>query len=140
VFDGDQHIGRIMLHTQAAQGRPCFRTITRAPQRPAERGDPRGSDGGFQGAVERIKLMGITVVLVHGADYGDVMLERFGKVCGWAGTGFALLSFILGFHKSSPGNGEPLYVGVLAAVAFFLVGQALRYILAGNKPRTSSRL
>jgi len=68
------------------------------------------------------------------------MLERFGRVCGWAGTGFALLSFVLGFHKSGPGNGEPLYVGVLAAVAFFLIGQALRYVFAGNKSRTTSRL
>jgi hypothetical protein len=84
--------------------------------------------------------MAITVVLVHGADYADVMLERFGKVCGWAGTGFASLSFILGFHKSSPGNPEPLYVGALAAAAFLLIGQALRYVLAGNKSRTSSRL
>jgi hypothetical protein len=68
------------------------------------------------------------------------MLERFGKVCGWAGNGFALLSVILGFYKWSPGNGKPLYVGVLAAIAFFLVGQALRYVFAGSKSRTSSRL
>jgi hypothetical protein len=81
-------------------------------------GNVQGSDGGFQGAVGRIKLMAITVVLVHGADYADVMLERFGKVCGWAGTSFALLSFILGFHKSIPGNPEPLYVGVLASSAY----------------------
>jgi hypothetical protein len=60
------------------------------------------------------------------------MLERFGKVCGWAGTGFASLSVILGFLYWSPGNGKPLYIGVLAAVAFFLIGQAVRYVLAGK--------
>ena len=39
VFDGDQHIGRIMLHPQAPQGQPWFWTITaRVPQYPHDRG------------------------------------------------------------------------------------------------------
>lgn len=40
MFDGDQHIGRIMLHPQAPQGQPWFWTITaRVPQYPHDRGD-----------------------------------------------------------------------------------------------------
>ena len=39
VFDGEQHIGRIMLHPQAPQGQPWFWTITaRVPQYPHDRG------------------------------------------------------------------------------------------------------
>jgi hypothetical protein len=60
------------------------------------------------------------------------MLERLGKVCGWAGTGLALLIVVWGFLTWSAGNGEPLYFGVLAAVVVFLTGQALRYVLAGG--------
>jgi hypothetical protein len=40
VFEGDQHIGRIMLHPQASEGEPWFWTITaRVPQQyPHDRG------------------------------------------------------------------------------------------------------
>jgi hypothetical protein len=44
------------------------------------------------------------------------MLERLGKVCGWTGTGLALLIVVWGFLTWHPGNGGPLYFGVLAAV------------------------
>jgi hypothetical protein len=60
------------------------------------------------------------------------VLERLGKVCGWAGTGLALLIVVWGFLTWHAGNGGPLYFGVLAAVSIFLIGQALRYILAGK--------
>jgi len=62
-----------------------------------------------------------------------LMLERFGKVCGWAGTGLALLIVIWGSLTWHAGNGAPLYFGVLAAVVVFLIGQALRYVFAGGK-------
>jgi hypothetical protein len=40
VFDGDQHIGRIMLNPQAPQGQPWFWTTTaRVPQSPHDRGN-----------------------------------------------------------------------------------------------------
>jgi hypothetical protein len=61
------------------------------------------------------------------------MLERLGKICGWAGTGLALLIVVWGLLTWSAGHGAPLYYGVLAAVAVFLIGQALRYVLAGGK-------
>jgi hypothetical protein len=57
------------------------------------------------------------------------MLERLGKVSGWVGTSFALLAFVFAFMKWSPGHGEPFYFGKLAAVLFFLIGQAVRYVL-----------
>ena len=39
VFDGKQHIGRIMLHPQAPEGEPWFWTITaRVPQSAYDRG------------------------------------------------------------------------------------------------------
>ena len=62
------------------------------------------------------------------------MLERLGKVCGWAGTGLALLIGVWGSLTWHAGHGGPLYFGVLAAVAIFLIGQALRYVLAGKPP------
>ena len=61
------------------------------------------------------------------------MLERLGKVCGWAGTGLALVAVVWGFMNWSAGNGQPLVYGVLGGVVIFLIGQALRYILAGGK-------
>ena len=60
------------------------------------------------------------------------MLERLGKVCGWAGTGLALLIVVWAFLTWSPGNGGPFYFGVLAAVVVFLIGQALRYVLLAS--------
>jgi hypothetical protein len=60
------------------------------------------------------------------------VLERLGKVCGWAGTGLALLIVVWGFLTWHAGNGGHLYFGVLAAVVVFLIGQALRYVLAGK--------
>jgi hypothetical protein len=39
VYDGERHIGRIMLHPQAPQGQPWFWTITaRIPQGTHDRG------------------------------------------------------------------------------------------------------
>ena len=39
VFDGDRHIGRIMLDAAAPEGQPWFWTITaRVPQYPHDRG------------------------------------------------------------------------------------------------------
>ncbi len=39
VYDGERHIGRIMRHPQAPEGRPWFWTITaRLPQYPQDRG------------------------------------------------------------------------------------------------------
>ncbi len=39
VFDGDRHIGRIMLTPQVPEGEPWFWTITaRVPQYPHDRG------------------------------------------------------------------------------------------------------
>jgi hypothetical protein len=32
-------------------------------------------------------------------------------------------------------DGAPLYLGLLVAVVVFLIGQALRYVLAGGKER-----
>ena len=63
------------------------------------------------------------------------MLERLGKVCGWAGTDLALLIVVWGLLTWSAGNGGPLYFGVLAAIVVFLIGQA-RFdmsLLAANK-------
>lgn len=64
--------------------------------------------------------------------YNWSMLVRLGKVCGWAGTGLALVTAFWGFSTWSAGNGKPLYLGLLAAVVVFLIGQALRYVLAGK--------
>jgi hypothetical protein len=63
------------------------------------------------------------------------MMERLGKVCGWTGTGLALLIAVWGLMTWRAGNGAPLYLGLLAAVIVFLIGQALRYVLAGGKER-----
>jgi hypothetical protein len=52
-----------------------------------------------------------------------VMLERLGKVCGWAGTGLAVLIVVWGFLTWHPGSGGPLYFGVLAAVVVFSSGR-----------------
>ena len=39
VFDGERHLGRIMLHPQAPKDRPWFWTITaRVPQSPQDKG------------------------------------------------------------------------------------------------------
>ena len=63
------------------------------------------------------------------------MLERLGKVCGWAGTGLALTIAIWGLLTCHAGDGAPLYLGLLVAVVVFLIGQALRYVLVGSKER-----
>ena len=60
------------------------------------------------------------------------MLERLGKASGWVGTSLASLAIVFAFMKWSPGHGEPFYFGVLAAVVFFLIGQALRYVLVAK--------
>jgi hypothetical protein len=38
VFDGDQHIGHIMPHTQAPEGQPWFTITARVPQYRHDRG------------------------------------------------------------------------------------------------------
>ena len=63
------------------------------------------------------------------------MLERLGKVCGWVGTGLALMIAVWGLMTWHAGDGAPLYLGLLVAVVVFLIGQALRYVLVGNKDR-----
>jgi hypothetical protein len=63
------------------------------------------------------------------------MLERLGKVCSWAGTAVAFLIAVWGFMTWHAGDGAPLYVGVSVAIVVFLLGQALRYVLAGPKER-----
>jgi hypothetical protein len=63
------------------------------------------------------------------------MLERLGKVCGWVGTGLALIIGVWGLMTWRAGDGAPLYLGLLVAVVVFLIGQALRYVLVGNKER-----
>jgi hypothetical protein len=45
-------------------------------------------------------------------------------------VGFITITY--GFRFSVQ-TGGPLYFGVLAAVVVFLIGQALRYVLAGGK-------
>ena len=63
------------------------------------------------------------------------MLERLGKLSGWVGTGLALTIAIWGLLTWHAGDGAPLYLGLLVAVVVFLIGQALRYVLAGSKER-----
>jgi hypothetical protein len=63
------------------------------------------------------------------------MLERLGKVCGWVGTGLALIIGVWGLMTWRAGDGAPLYLGLLVAVVVFLIGQALRYVLVGSKER-----
>ena len=63
------------------------------------------------------------------------MLERLGKVCGWVGTGLALIIGVWGLMTWRAGDGAPLYLGLLVAVVVFLIGQALRYVLVGSKVR-----
>jgi hypothetical protein len=62
-------------------------------------------------------------------------MERLGKVCGWTGTGLALIIVVWGLMTWHAGAGAPLYLGLLVAVIVFLIGQALRYVLAGGKER-----
>lgn len=38
VYDGDRHIGRIMLHPQAPEGEPFWTITARVPQYPHDRG------------------------------------------------------------------------------------------------------
>ena len=60
VYDGDRHIGRVMLYPQAPEGEPWFLTITaRVPQYPHDQGlcgESRASDGGFQGGLGALSL------------------------------------------------------------------------------------
>ena len=63
------------------------------------------------------------------------MLERLVKVCGWVGTGLALIIGVWGLMTWRAGDGAPLYLGLVVAVVVFLIGQALRYVLVGSKER-----
>ena len=48
------------------------------------------------------------------------MLERLGKVCGWVGTGLALMIAVWGLMTWHAGDGAPLYLGLVVAVVVFL--------------------
>ena len=61
------------------------------------------------------------------------MLERLGKASGSVGTSLAVLALVFAFMSWSPGHGEPFYFGLLAAVVFFLIGQAVRHVLVARK-------
>jgi hypothetical protein len=66
------------------------------------------------------------------------MLERLGRLCGWIGNGVAVV--LIGsalFLLSNVGrNDESLYVAialVVVAIAAFLIGQAIRFVLVPSK-------
>jgi hypothetical protein len=71
------------------------------------------------------------------------MLERFGKICGWTGNLFAVLTLVgLAYgiydararHVGGGWEDWEIYAWWCGfALAFFLIGRALRYIIVGNK-------
>jgi hypothetical protein len=68
------------------------------------------------------------------------MLERFGRLCGWTGTGIAILligsAFLLPI-TSGGDRGEYIFSRVLflviPGVVAFLIGQAIRFVLVPPK-------
>lgn len=69
------------------------------------------------------------------------ILIRLGIVCGIAGNCAALLlmtfPIIAYFNRGTDASGDVLFVVVPLAIALFLGGRALRYILVG--PRNAER-
>ena len=74
------------------------------------------------------------------------MLERLGEVLGWMGKGLAILTLlgtvffmlVLNENDRFVHADTHMYltvsvIGVVAAVAVYLIGQVLRYILIGSK-------
>jgi multisubunit Na+/H+ antiporter MnhG subunit len=68
------------------------------------------------------------------------MLERFGRLCGWTGTGIAILligAALLLPITSGGDRGDYIFSRVLflvlPGVAAFLIGQAIRYFLVPPK-------
>jgi hypothetical protein len=68
------------------------------------------------------------------------MLERFGRLCGWTGTGIAILligAAILLPITSGGDRGDYIFSRVLFMVipgaAAFLIGQGIRFVLVTPK-------
>ena len=68
------------------------------------------------------------------------MLERFGSLCGWTGTGIAILligAALLLPITSGGDRGDYIFSRVLflviPGIAAFLIGQAIRYVLVPPK-------
>jgi hypothetical protein len=84
--------------------------------------------GELNRAIARIDLAQLSKVARNTGCHAGTSWQsvRLGGHC------LALLIVVWGFLIWSAGNGGPLYFGVLAAVVVFLIGQALRYVLAGK--------
>ncbi len=71
------------------------------------------------------------------------MLERFGRLCGWIGNGVAILLIGFGIYvlANLHGNSANIYAGIFVvamAIAAFLVGQAIRYVLVPREGDVSA--
>jgi hypothetical protein len=71
------------------------------------------------------------------------MLERLGRVCGWTGTGIAILligTAVLSLRVEAAGNPlDVILVLVIPGVAAFLLGQAIRFVLVHPRNQTDHR-
>lgn len=73
------------------------------------------------------------------AQIATTAVQRLGHVLGWAGNLIALPIIALGLYALMQERGEPLMKALLigAGVVVFLIGRALRYVLAGPSPRAT---